>query len=43
MIIETGLMYTIIQTDHGQVSMPNGGVLAAAIGPAPAAEPEERV
>ena len=42
-IIETGLMYTIIQTDHGQVSMPNGGVLAAAIGPAPAAEPEERV
>ena len=42
-IIETGLMYTIIQTDHGPVSMPNGGVLAAAIGPATSAEPEGRI
>ncbi len=34
-IIAAGLMYTIIHTDEGPVSLPNAGLLAAAIGPAP--------
>ncbi len=42
-IVETGLIYTIIQTDHGRVSMPNGGLLASAIGPATSADPEEQI
>ena len=37
MVISAGLIYTVIQTDErGLVRMPNAGVLAAAIGPAPA-------
>jgi len=38
-ILGSGLVYTTIQTDAGIVSMPNSGVLSAAIGPLP--EPEE--
>jgi len=38
-ILGSGLVYTTIQTDAGIVSMPNSGVLSAAIGPVP--EPEE--
>jgi small-conductance mechanosensitive channel len=34
-ILAAGLMYTTIHTDEGPVSMPNSGLLAAAIGPAP--------
>ena len=37
-ILGSGLVYTTIQTDDGTISMPNSGVLGAAIGPAP--EPE---
>jgi|GEM_PF-694159 len=32
-IVDAGLMYTTIDTDEGLVSMPNSGLLAAAIGP----------
>ena len=38
-IIDAGLMYTTIRTDDGTVSMPNSGLLAAAIGPA--TEPDQ--
>ncbi|MGI8664637.1 MAG: mechanosensitive ion channel domain-containing protein [Jatrophihabitans sp.] len=38
-ILGAGLMYTSIDTDEGVVSMPNAGLLAAAIGPVP--EPDE--
>lgn len=38
-IVAAGLMYTTIDTDEGIVSMPNAGLLAAAIGPAP--EPDD--
>jgi small-conductance mechanosensitive channel len=38
-ILGSGLMYTTIDTDEGVVSMPNSGLLAAAIGPVP--EPVE--
>ena len=34
-IVVAGLMYTTIETDEGPVSMPNSGLLGAAIGPAP--------
>ncbi len=34
-IISAGLIYTTIQTDDGPVNLPNSGLLAAAIGPAP--------
>jgi small-conductance mechanosensitive channel len=34
-ITSSGLMYTIIETTEGSISMPNSGLLAAAIGPAP--------
>ena len=34
-ILVAGLMYTTIDTDEGPVSMPNSGLLGAAIGPAP--------
>ena len=35
-IISAGLLYTIIETDEeGPISLPNSGLLAAAIGPAP--------
>jgi len=39
-ITGSGLMYTTIDTPDGLVSMPNAGLLAAAIGPAP--EPTAR-
>ncbi|MDQ1743539.1 MAG: hypothetical protein QOE23_1878 [Pseudonocardiales bacterium] len=41
-ILGAGLMYTTIDTDEGPVSMPNSGLLAAAIGPSdgPADEQE---
>jgi small-conductance mechanosensitive channel len=32
-ILSAGLMYTTIDTDEGLVSMPNSGLLAAAVGP----------
>jgi small-conductance mechanosensitive channel len=39
-ITEAGLMYTTILTDEGLVHLPNAGLLAAAVGPAPeVAEP----
>ncbi len=38
-IVVAGLLYTIIETDEGPISMPNSGLLGAAIGPAP--EPED--
>jgi len=34
-ITGSGLMYTTIDTPDGLISMPNAGLLAAAIGPAP--------
>jgi small-conductance mechanosensitive channel len=34
-ILGAGLMYTTIETEEGVVSMPNAGLLAAAIGPSP--------
>lgn len=34
-ILSAGLIYTSIETDEGVVAMPNSGLLAAAIGPAP--------
>ena len=34
-IIVAGLLYTTIETDEGPISMPNSGLLGAAIGPAP--------
>jgi small-conductance mechanosensitive channel len=34
-ITYAGLMYTIIETDEGRVSLPNAGLLASAIGPVP--------
>ena len=34
-ITYAGLMYTIIVTDEGRVSLPNAGLLASAIGPVP--------
>lgn len=34
-ILSAGLIYTSIDTDEGVVSMPNAGLLAAAIGPSP--------
>jgi small conductance mechanosensitive channel len=41
-ITGSGLMYTTIDTPEGLVSMPNSGLLAAAIGPAPEPEPAEQ-
>ena len=39
-IVVAGLLYTIIETDsEGPISLPNSGLLAAAIGPAPEKEP----
>jgi small conductance mechanosensitive channel len=40
-IIVAGLLYTIIETDEGPISMPNSGLLGAAIGPAPEPDPDE--
>jgi small-conductance mechanosensitive channel len=40
-ILGAGLMYTTIDTDEGLVSMPNSGLLAAAIGPSDGAEEED--
>ena len=34
-ILSAGLIYTTIDTDEGVISMPNSGLLAAAIGPSP--------
>ncbi len=42
-IVAAGLMYTTIETDDGPISMPNSGLLGAAVGPAPeraSGEPE---
>jgi small-conductance mechanosensitive channel len=39
-IVTAGLMYTTILTEEGPISMPNSGLLGAAIGPAPEPEPE---
>lgn len=39
-IVSAGLLYTVIETEaEGPISMPNSGLLAAAIGPAPEPEP----
>lgn len=38
-IVAAGLMYTTILTEEGPVSMPNAGLLGAAIGPAPQPDP----
>lgn len=40
-ILGAGLMYTTIDTDEGVVSMPNSGLLAAAIGPSDPPEQDE--
>ncbi|HEV2885866.1 MAG TPA: mechanosensitive ion channel family protein [Jatrophihabitans sp.] len=40
-ILGAGLMYTTIDTDEGLVSMPNSGLLAAAIGPSDEPADEE--
>lgn len=40
-ILGAGLMYTTIDTDEGIVSMPNSGLLAAAIGPSDEPEQDE--
>ncbi len=37
-ITVTGLLYTTIETDEGPISMPNSGLLGAAVGPAPVGE-----
>jgi small-conductance mechanosensitive channel len=37
-IVGAGLIYTVIDTEEGPVSMPNSGLLAAAIGPTDPAE-----
>lgn len=34
-IVAAGLLYTVLETDEGPISMPNSGLLGAAIGPAP--------
>ncbi|MBM9477380.1 mechanosensitive ion channel family protein [Nakamurella flavida] len=39
-IVGAGIMYTVIDTDEGMVSMPNAGLLGSAIGPAPEPKPE---
>jgi small conductance mechanosensitive channel len=39
-IIDAGLLYTIIDTDEGPVNLPNAGLLASAVGPAPEREDE---
>ena len=39
-ITGSGLMYTTIHTAEGVISLPNAGLLSAAIGPAPASETE---
>ncbi|MET3805660.1 small-conductance mechanosensitive channel [Nakamurella sp. UYEF19] len=39
-IVAAGLLYTIIETDEGPISMPNSGLLGAAIGPAPEPDPD---
>ncbi|HST46226.1 mechanosensitive ion channel domain-containing protein [Jatrophihabitans sp.] len=40
-IVTAGLMYTTIDTEEGLVSMPNSGLLAAAIGPSDGTSSEE--
>lgn len=42
-ILGAGLMYTVIDTDEGVISMPNSGLLAAAVGPADEPEDEDEV
>jgi small-conductance mechanosensitive channel len=40
-IVGAGLMYTLIDTDEeGIISMPNAGLMGAAVGPAPADQPD---
>jgi len=38
-VTSVGLLYTTLATDDGVVNIPNGGLLAAAVGPIPAAQP----
>jgi small-conductance mechanosensitive channel len=37
-IITAGLMFTVVHTDEGPISLPNAGLLASAIGPVPPPE-----
>lgn len=39
-IVAAGLLYTTIQTQEGPISMPNSGLLSAAIGPATEPDPD---
>lgn len=34
-VTSVGLLYTTLETDEGAVNIPNGGLLAAAVGPLP--------
>jgi small conductance mechanosensitive channel len=38
-IVEAGLAYTTLVTEDGPINLPNAGLLAAAVGPAPEREP----
>jgi small-conductance mechanosensitive channel len=40
-ITGSGLMYTTLDTPAGEIKIPNSGLLAAAIGPAPTPEPQD--
>jgi len=40
MIIEMGLVYVVLETDDGVIRLPNSAVLAAAVGPRPARDPD---
>ncbi len=42
-ILGAGLMYTVIDTDEGVISMPNSGLLAASVGPYDEPEDEDQV
>ena len=43
-IVGAGMMYTLIDTDdEGLISMPNAGLMGAAVGPAPEVEPDGRL
>ena len=40
-IVGAGMMYTLIDTDdEGLISMPNAGLMGAAVGPAPEVDPD---
>ncbi len=40
MVTEMGLVYVVLSTDDGVIRLPNSAVLAAAVGPRPAVDPE---